>query len=414
MIWLFPFLAVFGLLPAVWGWRLAWYYWRNSHPARPAEGALPKAAIILCVRGLDPSLPACLRGLLRQDYPSYELHVIIDSENDPAWPAVHDMVRERPANVRIRVEALRDPLTTCSLKVSSQLQALAGLSDGVEIVAFVDADSEVQPDWLHEMSAPLADPKVGATSGIRWFAPTRNSWGDLVRHIYNAGSFTQMFVFRMPWGGALALRRETLAKADLPTTWSRSFCEDAATYGQLHPLGLKLVFVPAATQLNREAISSAGARRFMLRQLLCVRLHHYYWRQMWFLNILNAIALVAIAALLGVHLWLGDALWSCALGGLLGGFILLMVGGLVAGDRLVRTNMRSRIADIPPPPMSWKILPAAIATQSLSMRLMIETLSLPRIDWRGIVYHLLPNSEIRLDKYEPFKMLLTDPNRSVV
>jgi hypothetical protein len=223
-----------------------------------------------------------------------------------------------------------------------------------------------------------------------------------------------MYVFRMPWGGAMALRRETLAKADLLKTWSRSICEDAATYGQLHPLGLKLVFVPAATQLNREAISSAGARRFMLRQLLCVRLHHYYWRQMWLLNILNAIALAAVAALLGVHLWLGDALWSCALGGLLGGFILLMAGGLVAGDRLVRTNMRSRIADIPPAPMSWKIIPAAIATQSLSMRLMIETLSLSRIDWRGIVYHLLPNGEIRLDKYEPFEMLRSDPNRSVV
>src|SRR5207249_7179328 len=44
-----------------------------------------------------------------------------------------------------------------------------------------------------------------STTGIRWFAPPEG-WGSLVRHLYNAGSLPQMFVFDLAWGGSLALR----------------------------------------------------------------------------------------------------------------------------------------------------------------------------------------------------------------
>ena len=43
-----------------------------------ADEELPKAAILLCLRGADPTLRTCLRRLLRQDYPDYELFVCVD------------------------------------------------------------------------------------------------------------------------------------------------------------------------------------------------------------------------------------------------------------------------------------------------------------------------------------------------
>ena len=58
---------------------------RNRHRVNVAtDEELPKAAVLLCLRGADPSLPTCLRRLLRQDYPDYELFVAVDSKSDPA------------------------------------------------------------------------------------------------------------------------------------------------------------------------------------------------------------------------------------------------------------------------------------------------------------------------------------------
>jgi hypothetical protein len=41
----------------------------------------------------------------------------------------------------------------------------------VGIIAFLDADSVPAADWLASLLAPLADPDVGAATGIRWFVP---------------------------------------------------------------------------------------------------------------------------------------------------------------------------------------------------------------------------------------------------
>ncbi|MDB9335702.1 glycosyltransferase, partial [Nodularia spumigena] len=51
---------------------------------------LPKTAVILCLRGADPFLPNCIEALLNQDYPEYDLKLIVDSPQDPAWQIVND------------------------------------------------------------------------------------------------------------------------------------------------------------------------------------------------------------------------------------------------------------------------------------------------------------------------------------
>ena len=85
--------------------------------SRPADGAetLPRAAILLSLRGADPQLPEGLRCLLRQDYPDYELHVVVDRRDDPAWQIVQDAAGDH-SRVPIHVAELREPLPTCSLK----------------------------------------------------------------------------------------------------------------------------------------------------------------------------------------------------------------------------------------------------------------------------------------------------------
>jgi cellulose synthase/poly-beta-1,6-N-acetylglucosamine synthase-like glycosyltransferase len=99
----------------------------------------PVVSVFLCVRGGDPSLAGCLNGLLEQDYPNYDIRVVIDSSDDPAWQVIAPIVeRADPRILQIRV--LENRLRTCSLKLSSLVQAIAAMSESTEAVVLVDAD----------------------------------------------------------------------------------------------------------------------------------------------------------------------------------------------------------------------------------------------------------------------------------
>ena len=65
-----------------------------------------------------------------------------------------------------------------------------------------------------------------ATTGNRWYAGKRRLLGSQVRAAWNAAAISQMSFFQIPWGGTLAIRRETLAETDLLSKWSQSVNDD--------------------------------------------------------------------------------------------------------------------------------------------------------------------------------------------
>lgn len=404
LIWLvWSNAAVLCLLPVNWAWRFVIYYWRRVGHRPPQSAIRPLAAVILPVRGADPALPRCVRCLLRQNYPRYQVHIVVDHEDDPAWNVVHSVLAEQgDLRADVRVSVLRKPLDTCSLKVSAQLQAISELSDDVEVVAFIDADSIPAPDWLESLARPLADPKVGTTTGLRWFAPSDSSWGSMVRHMYNAGSQPQMFVFQIPWGGSMAMLRETMVRAQLPEHWSRCFCEDTSSYGPLDKLGYRNEWIPAATQFNEESLELPGAARFIFRQLLCVRLHTARWPAILIQNLANAVALTASMAVAIIAAGFGNWQVCLAFGSLVAAYGVGMVGLLFFAERTFRANMRERLGHVPPYAPVWKLVPAIAIAQSLSMRYLWKCIWARQIDWRGVTYSIDREAGLRLEQYRPY------------
>ncbi len=125
------------------------------------DAACPPVAVILCLRGVDPSLEHCLDGLLDQDYPRYEVWIVVDHADDPARGVAEQAIRRRGAG-NVRIHVLSRPRETCSLKCSSLLEALAAIDDSYAAVAFLDADTVPHRSWLRELVAPLvADPGWG-------------------------------------------------------------------------------------------------------------------------------------------------------------------------------------------------------------------------------------------------------------
>jgi len=141
-------------------------------------------------------------------------------------------------------------------------------------VAFADTDVAPHPEWLRELVAPLADPRVGATTGNRWYVPPVGRWGSLVRSLWNVSVVVGMYFWHLPWGGSLAIRADVLRRSTLRQVWSRAGCEDVPLYRVLRESGLRLIFVPEILLVDRGECGIIAGLRFMTRQFLWVRLYH--------------------------------------------------------------------------------------------------------------------------------------------
>jgi cellulose synthase/poly-beta-1,6-N-acetylglucosamine synthase-like glycosyltransferase len=398
---------------------LAWgyYAWRCRHPFPPPHN-LPEIAVILPLRGADPALESCLAGVLAQDYPAYQVHIVVDSAQDPAQAVVaRVLARGHAPNAKVYVTVRQDRSEHCSLKLSAQRQVLTRLDESIAVVAFLDADAVPSTNWLRAMVAPLADPRVGAATGIRWSAPVDTG----LRYVFNALSFPQMYLYRIPWGGSLAVRKSALYQTGLLDHWSRCFCEDTSAYGLLRAAGLRLAFVPEATHINSEPTDLASANYFMLRQLVCVRLHHVFWLRMLAVNSATVLSfliccLLALFGLVGAVvslLGITTELW------MLTGFAIIpalygagVMAALTAGDYLVRRVVAAppRAADFPR--LVWAIL----ITLFLATYAIFQAPLMRSIHWRGINYEIKGRNRIRMCAYRPYSGTDDEPGaaRSVL
>jgi len=65
------------VVTAIWTWAL-----RRQPPSLLTDQQCPKAAVVLCLRGKDPFLADCLRALLTQDYPCFDVRIVVDANDD--------------------------------------------------------------------------------------------------------------------------------------------------------------------------------------------------------------------------------------------------------------------------------------------------------------------------------------------
>jgi cellulose synthase/poly-beta-1,6-N-acetylglucosamine synthase-like glycosyltransferase len=398
---------------------VAWgYFAYRSGKGFEAPQPLPEAAVLLPLRGADPSLEACLKGLLAQDYPAYRVHIVIDSDEDPAQAVVARVLAEAGSRAaRVHVETRRILGSDCSAKLSAQRQVLTALDGEVAVIAFLDADCVPSSNWLREMVAPFSDARVGATTGFRWSAPRDAGLGTLVRYVFYGVAFPQHFLYRIPWGGSLAIRRSAIESTGLIEHWTHCLCEDTSAYGRLREAGLRLAFVPRATQVSCEAADLDGVHTFILRQLLCVRLHHILWPLMLAINIATIVSFLVccLLALLGIIsamfaiLGVATQMWELIAFAILPALYFAgLLAALAVGDRLVR-----RVVPAPPPPRRPKVVAAAAIAAASSSYGMLTAPFARLVEWRGLTYDIAGRDRIRLRSYRPYHSAGTAP-RSIV
>jgi len=174
----------------------------------PPSPSLPSVTIIIPVTSSTPELAETLRSLATQDYPNFEL-IVVAPDADSLAPGV----LPPSAKVALAGEGGRTSLLQAGVR---------GARRRSEVFAFAGPSGLVSTRWLRALVAPLADPRVGATTGFRWYTPDPPTLWSLMRSAWNAviagrlGPGPNDFV----WDGAMAIPKASFFGARLHECWT--------------------------------------------------------------------------------------------------------------------------------------------------------------------------------------------------
>ncbi len=406
LLMIFVLLLVLGQAVLVIGFVAAL---RKKGPQLLTDQQAPKAMVILCLRGGDPFLADCLKRLLNQDYPRFEIRVILDHPNDPAYPIVTETI-EAHGTTHATIEILQKKRETCSLKCSSILQIVDSLDDSYEFVAQIDADTIAHPTWLRELATALQDENVGAATGNRWYMPHKLTAGSLVRYNWNAAAIVQMYWYHVAWGGTLAVKTSVFRETDVLQRWGKAFCEDTMLFSLLKKVNLRIAFVPSLMMINREECDLGGYFFWVRRQLMTARLYHPAWLAVAGHGVVTTLVplaalVLSIAALLAGNTqaatWAGSALLLYQVS-----IAVLLVPMELAMQEIA--DSRGEISNWLSPAGKLKCLAAMPLTQVVYAVALASSIFLRRTVWRGITYHIHGPEEIRMEEYRPYQPVQED------
>jgi hypothetical protein len=185
----------------------------------------PSVSFVIPVRDDATRLRRCLQSIARSRYPAEQLEIIVaDNGSTDGSDAV---AREAGALV-LRLPGLR----------VSELRNRAALAAKGEILAFVDADHEIVPDWVPSAVEVLRDGSVGAV-GASYHPPRDATW---VQRLYDALRRHPAGRVDVEWlgSGNLAMRRAAFELVGGFDT-ALETCEDVDLGRRLRTRGLRLV-----------------------------------------------------------------------------------------------------------------------------------------------------------------------------
>ncbi len=251
------------------------YARRERKRRRPSYS--PRTVILAPHYGWDDQIERNAKLLLEQEYRGeYQVYFIThtsgDSGPDSSYAHLKKLEEEHPGVARVVLApSIIDHSLPRSQKVQNLLTAIDRLEDDVKVIALVDADSRVRPDWLRSIVEPLQDERIGATVGARYYVPQARRLPALVESVWInfqflwQGDHSQAMV----WGGSTAMQLRTFRKGDVSRRWKRTAFEDHQLTHSMRELGLKIFFAPACVVVTETIDRSWGqVMEFTNRQVL--------------------------------------------------------------------------------------------------------------------------------------------------
>jgi exo-beta-1,3-glucanase (GH17 family)/cellulose synthase/poly-beta-1,6-N-acetylglucosamine synthase-like glycosyltransferase len=152
----------------------------------PADAFAPRIAIHIPAHREPPEmLKATLDAVARLDYPDFECVVVINNTSDPAlWRPIEEHCCSLGERFKFVNAEKLDGFKAGALRL-----ALSHTSPDAEIIAVIDADYVVSPDWLKNLVPAFLDPQVGMVQSPQ---DHRDGARSLMHHAMN-GEYAGFF-----------------------------------------------------------------------------------------------------------------------------------------------------------------------------------------------------------------------------
>ena len=365
----------------------------------------PLAAVVLAVRGSDPKLVETLRRLTHLDYPNYQIHVVVDSENDPALELVKNAARDAP-DALIEWSFLEEPSKKCSLKCASLIQACREVDPKYEVLAFIDGDALPEARWLKSLVAPLQDSSIGVCTGNRWYVCHQGAWGTLVRYYWNAAAIVQVWFNGIVWAGSMSMRRDFIEDSGLLDEWGRSLSVDGSITRRLQGRQERVQFVPSVMVAIEEETGLPRFVSWVRRQMVAALTSSEGWLSIvshgYLLAALQVLPIVLV--FLGIYFGSFPVILSSTLS-----LTIYWGSGFWLANKLERTIaprlQKQWQADSTPTlriPTTRRFL-SMLLTNLVYPYVLTTALFSREVQWRGIRYRLSKGGGVEMLDYSPYQ-----------
>ncbi len=355
-------------------WKHHTFLGKVRTAAKPASEFSPFATVILPLKGLDYHLEQNIRALAEQDYPKYEILIVVDSKDDPAY-AIAGRIKSKRITI-LKAKSRKD----CSGKVAALLTGVQ-FARG-DVFAFADSDMQPRKTWLRELVAPLNEEKVGVTTGYRWYFPLRG-FASCLQSAWNTLGLGVMFgKHAFVWGGSFAIKKDVFEALKIEEQWHHAISDDTVAGEAVKHAGLGIRFVPTAVSASFAHSGFSDVMEWTNRQMTFIRMSSKKtWRAALF-----AYASISFIFLTGIALTLAGIFKPAYLP--IGILILLLELLAVVRFRSLHETFR----DVLPEYKEWfarkasscalaEVLVPFVATYNL-----LKARSAKQIEWRGRVY----------------------------
>ncbi len=248
---------------------LAWIGVRAEAPQDPAA----PVTVLQPLCGAEPGLYENLRSLCRQDHPQFQIVYGVRDASDPALAIVERLVAEFPSLI---IDVVVDPrLHGANLKISNMINMIPRAR--YDVLAMVDSDVWVDPDYLGHVTAPLRRADVGLVTcryrdvpttrvGSRLGAMYINDWympSVMLAHLFGFRGYAS--------GQTLCIRRETLEAIGGLGAVANHFADDYRLGQLVRALGRRILLYPYRVHAEHDEPDAGSLIRHELRWMRTIR-----------------------------------------------------------------------------------------------------------------------------------------------
>lgn len=351
----------------------------------------PNVGLIVPCKGLDQGFSENIQALLDQDYPNFKIFFVTTDSNDPAYAALERLVLNSSVPIELVTAGLAKDR---GQKVHNLIKAVQRADADIEVFVFADSDGRPHKTWLKDLVAPLAEERVGVSTGYRWYLPRSGFW-SLIQSVWNAGIVTLLgdHPRNFAWGGSMAIRRSTFERAHVFEHWDRAVSDDYAMTHAIKKAGYLVRFVPQCLVLTVESCDFRTLLEWAARQIIITKI---YWPRLWKLAAISQIVFNLVlfwgVALVSVQLVEGGAFIVPTV--LLLTIVALSVGKGTLRFISVRKILKVHAKEITRYGWGYGLLVPVVSW--LTLYALLKSATTNRITWRGITYEIRSPNETNI------------------